>query len=56
MEIQSQKQNADYTWVLGLRNSHDKMWRFTIFAVKGDGGGSLRRAWRVDAKPTPSIV
>jgi len=32
MEIQSQKQNADYTWVLGLRNSHDKMFPAGIVA------------------------
>ena len=32
MEIQSKKQNADYTWVLGLRNSHDKMFPAGIVA------------------------
>jgi hypothetical protein len=32
MEIQGQKQNADYTWVLGLRNSHDKMFPAGIVA------------------------
>ena len=32
MEIQSKKQNPDYTWVLGLRNSHDKMFPAGIVA------------------------
>ena len=32
MEIQSKKQNADYTWVLGLRNSHDKIFPAGIVA------------------------
>lgn len=32
MEIQSQEQNADYTWVLGVRNSHDKMFPAGIVA------------------------
>jgi hypothetical protein len=32
MEIQSQKANADYTWVLGLRNSHDKTFPAGIVA------------------------
>jgi hypothetical protein len=32
MEIQSRKSNADYTWILGLRNSHDKMFPAGIVA------------------------
>jgi hypothetical protein len=32
MEIQSRKSNADYTWVLGLRNSHDKTFPAGIVA------------------------
>lgn len=32
MEIQSQKANVDYTWVLGLRNSHDKTFPAGIVA------------------------
>jgi len=32
MEIQSRKQNEDYTWVLGLRNSHDKTFPAGIVA------------------------
>ena len=32
MEIQSRKANADYTWVLGLRNSHDKCFPAGIVA------------------------
>ena len=32
MEIQSRKTNDDYTWVLGLRNSHDKMFPAGIVA------------------------
>lgn len=32
MEIQGQKANADYTWVLGLRNSHDKTFPAGIVA------------------------
>jgi hypothetical protein len=32
MEIRSRKANADYTWVLGLRNSHDKMFPAGIVA------------------------
>src|SRR5207253_2157085 len=33
MEIQSRKSSADYCWVLGLRNSHDK--RFPAGIVAG---------------------
>lgn len=32
MEIQSRKANDDYTWVLGLRNSHDKTFPAGIVA------------------------
>jgi len=32
MEIQNRKQNDDYTWVLGLRNSHDKTFPAGIVA------------------------
>jgi len=32
MEIQSRKKNDDYTWVLGLRNSHDKTFPAGIVA------------------------
>lgn len=32
MEIQSQKASVDYTWVLGLRNSHDKTFPAGIVA------------------------
>ena len=32
MEIQSRKSSEDYCWVVGLRNSHDKMFPAGIFA------------------------
>src|SRR5882672_720909 len=32
MEVQSRKSNDDYTWVLGLRNSHDKTFPAGIVA------------------------
>ena len=35
MEIKSRKINSDYTWVLGLRNSHDKCFPAGIAAAVG---------------------